>query len=753
MRGATCFSGIGAPEVAMPWVDWVWHSEIEPFPCAVMAQRHPNNLNLGDILAPDFIDRAKALGPLDLMVGGPPCQAFSIAGLRQSLADPRGNLSLRWVQVLHAIRPTIAITENVPGWLSTGDNAFGCFLAGIVGADAPLNSPLERGRWPNHGMVAGPLARAAWRVLDAQYVRTRTFPWAVPQRRRRVFVVISFGTTGPDPAAVLFDRESLRGNPAPRREAGQSAPGHAGKSPDRCSVDGCDRPKAKRGWCNSHYQRWRASGNPGSGPVNAPNRPDHERFWEKVDRSGECWTYTGSLNEKGYGIFWSNSEQRTMRAHRFAFEDQVGPIPEGMQLDHLCRNPACCRPSHLEPVTSGENTRRGNAGKHWAEKRGEVSDVAPTLAARTRGGGGLGTDFDCDGGLIAGAPPTAFGGGNRSGPIDKAATLVAKGHKCDFEVKTFVAHSLRAEGFDGSEDGTGRGTPIVPVQHTRDVAGALAANYGKQPDSSDTGLGPNLVSHPIAIQERAMSENPDAGPDGKGWRDDGAAYTLEARQVSQAVAAPVDSAFTFNTTQLTSPQNGQDLGPDKLCHSLAAKDHPPAVAIAFTAKDHGGDAIEGISPTLRAGDHTGSHANAGVMPAIAFPAEMSATQCASTEELSPALCVKHTTAVAFKIGAGAQAGSIGIEEEVSPTLTSSDSGTQRSPGMLNAWGVRRLTPTECARLQGFPDDWTRIPWRGKPAEECPDGPQYRCYGNSMAVNVMCWIGERLQAVIAAGEGA
>lgn len=230
MRGATCFSGIGAPEVAMPHIDWIWHSEIEPFPCAVMAHRHPNNQNLGDILAPDFIDRAKALGPLDIMVGGPPCQAFSIAGLRQSLADPRGNLSLRWVQVLHAIRPSIAITENVPGWLSTADNAFGCFLAGIVGADAPLNSPLERGRWPNHGMVSGPLARAAWRVLDAQYVRTRAFPWAVPQRRRRVFVVISFGTSGIDPASVLFDRESLRGNPAPRREAGErpSAPFECG---------------------------------------------------------------------------------------------------------------------------------------------------------------------------------------------------------------------------------------------------------------------------------------------------------------------------------------------------------------------------------------------------------------------------------------------------------------------------------------------------------------------------------------------
>lgn len=69
-----------------------------------------------------------------------------------------------------------------------------------------------------------------------------------------------------------------------------------------------------------------------------------------------------------------------------------------------------------------------------------------------------------------------------------------------------------------------------------------------------------------------------------------------------------------------------------------------------------------------------------------------------------------------------------------------------------AWGVRRLTPTECARLQGFPDDWARIPWRGKPAEECPDGPQYKAFGNSMAVPVMEWIGERIESIRAATGG-
>lgn len=139
--------------------------------------------------------------------------------------------------------------------------------------------------------------------------------------------------------------------------------------------------------------------------------------------------------------------------------------------------------------------------------------------------------------------------------------------------------------------------------------------------------------------------------------------------------------------------------------------------VAFSSKDYGADAMNDYSPTLRAGGHNGSHANAGVPPAVAFT-----------------------------IGAGAQAGSTGLEEEVSPTLTSTDSGTQRSPGLLRYSAVRRLTPVECERLQGFPDNFTAIPWRNKPADQCPDGPWYKALGNSMAVPVMRWIGERIQMV-------
>lgn len=221
MKGATCFSGIGAPECAAPWIDWRWSAEIEPFPAAVHAHHFPAAVNLGDVLAPGFLARASA-EPIDILVGGPPCQAFSIAGLRHSLADARGNLTLRWVQVIHAVRPGYAVTENVPGWLSTKDNAFGCFLAGLVGADDPLRTP-DGGSWPDAGMAAGPLGRAAWRVLDAQH-------FGVPQRRRRVFAVFC-PPDGGDPAAILFERQGVRRHPSPGREAREDVAPTVGSGP------------------------------------------------------------------------------------------------------------------------------------------------------------------------------------------------------------------------------------------------------------------------------------------------------------------------------------------------------------------------------------------------------------------------------------------------------------------------------------------------------------------------------------------
>jgi len=196
----------------MPHWEWLWCAEIEKFPSAVLAKRFPHSVNLGDVTAEDFMQRASAFGRLDVLAGGPPCQAFSVAGLRKSMADDRGNLSLRFVRIAHAVRPRNLVVENVPGWLNTPDNAFGCFLGAILGCDDALHSPAD-GKWPRVGMASGPLGRLCWATLDAQY-------FGVAQRRRRVFVVVDFGG-GADPCSVLFEPEGLCGNPAPRREKGQ----------------------------------------------------------------------------------------------------------------------------------------------------------------------------------------------------------------------------------------------------------------------------------------------------------------------------------------------------------------------------------------------------------------------------------------------------------------------------------------------------------------------------------------------------
>jgi DNA (cytosine-5)-methyltransferase 1 len=213
------FSGIRAPEVAMPGVKWIWSAEIEAFPNSVSAAHFPAVPNLGDVTAPDFIERAAAYGPLDLLVAGSPCQSFSFAGLRRSLADDRGNLTLRLVEVVDAINPGFLLWENVPGVLNTKDNALGCFLGGLVGADAPL-VPARGQRWTDAGMVIGPKRNAAWRILDAQY-------FFLAQRRERVFVVS--GRAGDTRCAqILFEPESVRRNYPPSRQKGQEVTGTIG---------------------------------------------------------------------------------------------------------------------------------------------------------------------------------------------------------------------------------------------------------------------------------------------------------------------------------------------------------------------------------------------------------------------------------------------------------------------------------------------------------------------------------------------
>lgn len=237
------------------------------------------------------------------------------------------------------------------------------------------------------------------------------------------------------------------------------------------------------------------------------------------------------------------------------------------------------------------------------------------------------------------------------------ATGLAPTLNCNHEAP-YVAHSLRGEGFDASEDGTGRGVPLGPVATAIRTANTSANGHGVSPEL---------------------------------------AHTLDRAQ-GQCVA--------FDTTQITSAANYSSPTPGDPCHPLAS----------------------------------GAHA-----PAIAFPANLSGTQCASAADVAPSMGAANPTAVAHV--------------SIMPTMTAggpSDTSHNQVSGQMRdaymvpttAMQVRRLTPTEAERLQGFPDNYTAIPWRKKPADQCPDGPRYRALGNSWAIPCVSWIGARIQRHLA-----
>ena len=543
--GSVC-SGIEAASVAWEPLGWkaAWFAEIEPFPCAVLAHHYPNVPNLGDMSKlPGRVLSGEIEAP-DVFCGGTPCQAFSVAGLRRSLDDARGNLSLVFCEIANAIdsvrsargeQPSIIFWENVPGVLSTADNAFGCFLAGLAGEDDPLVAP--GGKWTNAGVVLGPKRAIAWRVTDAQY-------FGVAQRRRRVFVVAS-ARDGFDPAAVLFESESVRRDTPPSREAGE-----------------------------------------GFTRATAP-----------------C------LTSSGRGV----------------------------------------------------------------ERTGDTRGQDPVVGCW-------------------------WDGGQVSQTLD---AVLSKGQTMP-EKNRFPA-------------------VLQPVAHVD------ACNHED----------PIAV---YAIQAGALRTNPASGPDGIGVQE-GHAYTLEARAEVQAVCCV--SGDISHT--LTAPKGG-------ICSEDGTGRCPPTIVVvqgtqdpcvstttAFALGRNNGGENAVLSVSLR-GREGGATAELGDEVGNCLRASGGGGDKAHV--LAP---------VAFTVGNLARCAGPSPSSDTFPTLTVSKGcglSDQQPSVMTAAMAVRRLTPVECERLQGFPDNWTLIPWRKKPAEECPDGPRYKALGNSWAVPNVRWIGRRIQRHLA-----
>lgn len=274
--GSVC-SGIEAATVAWHPMGHIalWFAQFDPehnykrgpdFPSLVLAERWPDVPNLGDMtLIKARIESGEVPAP-DVIVGGTPCQAYSIAGLRRGLADSRGALTLAYVELIDAIdkkrseegkKPVIIIWENVPGVLSMPDNAYGHFLAGLAGEDDAL---LPSGKkWTDAGVVVGPTRTLAWRILDAQY-------FSVAQRRQRVFVV---GSARDDfnPAAVLLELNSVRRDSPPSRSSREET---AGTSPGSSGTRGRANNGSLSHWDGEAHphptlnQTFRRGGSPGA---------------------------------------------------------------------------------------------------------------------------------------------------------------------------------------------------------------------------------------------------------------------------------------------------------------------------------------------------------------------------------------------------------------------------------------------------------------------------------------------------------
>jgi len=439
--GSVC-SGVEAASVAWHPLGWEpqWFSEIEKFPSAVLANHYPNVPNLGDMTKFKEWPNDRSI---DLLVGGTPCQSFSVAGLRKGLDDPRGNLMLTYLAIAERYRPRWLVWENVPGVLSSNKGRdFGTFL----GALGKLN----------YGFAS--------RVLDAQY-------FGVAQRRKRVFVVGYLGDWRPA-AAVLFERESLSGNTAPRRTPGQSIAPTVTQGP------------------------------PFSGTGN-----------ERV----ECEAI----------------------------------VPVGYTS------------SSFGNYSEGVGTIRAAGGDLGGGSETLVPEVAGSL------------DTECGGGKLT--------------------------------------HQSAKNGH------------LIPIAFPAEMSGTQSA--------STTELSPSLaVTHTTAVAYDAYN-NTVTGDVSK-TLDTGCDYHHVPNVLTDT------TAVAYDTTNITSPENGSNPRPGDPVYTLASGQHPPL--------------------------------------------------------LTPQ--------------------------------------------------VRRLTPTECERLQGFPDNYTKIAWRGKISDDCPDGPRYKAMGNSMAVPVMRWIGERINAV-------
>jgi len=492
--GSVC-SGIEAASAAWESLGWlpVWFAEIEPFPSAVLAHHYPDVPNLGDMTRLPARILAGEIEAPDVFVGGTPCQSFSVAGLRKGLDDPRGQLTRSFVEIADAIDtvraaqglpPAIILWENVPGVLSDNGNAFGNFLGALAGEDIALDP--SGGKWTNAGLVLGPTREVCWRVLDAQY-------YGVAQRRRRVFVVAGSRTGGVRASQVLLVESGVRRDSPPSREARQGVAGAAATGAD---TGGGERGAGRdggvgiggevAGTLDASYYKGCGSANYGEREVVAQTIAFAETPWDAQEkrihdvRRGVAPTLSSRSSGGGTVDGWFAMPAQHVVAPPLTATNDPSRSPQSSEVTAQVHAVLQAQNWDGQPTSQTLTGRLyGGLGAQMMPDKGnmgavlqpypEVADVVGTLSDGAHNGGGLNGQDAYTGRILPVMQPIAFH--PTQGPIfstDGSTHCMGTGTKNGHAsigvcVTGDRTHALKAEGADGSEDGTGRGTPIVPA--------------------------------------------------------------------------------------------------------------------------------------------------------------------------------------------------------------------------------------------------------------------------------------------------
>lgn len=715
--GSVC-SGIEAASVAWEPLGWTpaWFCEIDPFASALLAHRFPGVPNHGDFT--QLLDPAHPVhaSPVDLLVGGTPCQDFSVAGLRAGVEGDRGSLTLDFCRLVGVLRPRWVVWENVPGVLSSdGGRAMGAFL----GALAELG----------YGF--------AYRVLDAQY-------FGLAQRRKRVFVVGCAGAQSSRAGAVLLEPEGVRGDPPARRKARKEAPGDAG---GRAAEPGA---VAFNGYART------------VGDVATPLMAEDYKKME-IGVLVPRVSFGCDLSQKAEGIAFSEEFQPCIAGH----DKHPGHGSHVLLVD-------------LQNVALGtdvagtlDTTRPSRGGGQavmafdYKQSGGDaVLEMSPTLRATphantwANGGGHVG---------IVNVEHGLSGHGNLdirevSEPITASER---KGHSVVLQEEPMTFDWQAGGGQSKEFRGGTRAYITDPPGRTR-ALNACKVLAVLQPETGVDAVIPQILPTMTSGGPRSTSHRQASGS----MRD---AYIVAQpaelwRQTcgcGHAFVGPLDQACPACGEVQGGWTHGDPMAFDTYNQSVSEVTHTlrdpngtlsdaiPAViqsdTIGFYPTDgtHGVSAIEDRSPTLKAGSGHG-----GEGPGVCFKAShFTRGKDGAPSEVSPPLsadadrgdqdtlvftgdgitadpisanehktythegntfwlhnCVSQPPVIMRESGRG-----YWLEDEVSGTLDSSMgmSGHGNRVATLAqppAMTVRRLTPRECERIQGFPDDWTLIPY-------------------------------------------